>query len=165
MKTNVKINAQQAIQLKVGTVVRLVNDKNILGRVYNPKAAGGVVTIVRHDPGNNRFYFSMAQAEALRLGLPDYDYTTLERGEFVLDYPCIDCVVGNSKQTKFGKNDIVRYQQEAGLAKLKQELTIRIQNARTHLNIAASPKEFNAAMKLVKEQLRQATLIRQAIKE
>lgn len=161
-----RINAKTASQLAINSTVELVQDKSVIANFYNGKLAGATVTIVRHDAGNNRFYFKCTKEEAQKRGIPDYDWSDLEKGMFYLGYECIAGVTGKvNKGPKFGKADIEKYMLEAGTTRLKSELTTRINSARNHLTNSCAVANFHKELALAKEQLRQASLIRAAIKE
>lgn len=161
------MTSKELQNIQPGTHIRFTQDKAKLATCINGHYAGREATVVRNDAGNERVYFSMTREEARAAGIPDYDWSALEKGECYAYYQCIECVVKNSKAikpTKFSKKDVEAYAILGSNDRLKSELTIRVQQARRELETAVKPETFNTQTKKVAEQLRQARLIHRGIK-
>ena len=161
------MTSKELQNIQPGARIRFSQDKNKLASCLGSQYAGRKATVVRNDVGNERVYFSMTREEARSAGIPDYDWTALERGEWYAYYQCIESVIKKrktTKPTKFSKKDVEAYSLLGSNDRLKSELTIRVQQARRELETAVKPETFNTQTKKMAEQLRQARLIHRGIK-
>lgn len=161
------MNSKEASLLKPGQRIRFSQNKTELGSCLGPAFAGKDAEVVRNEPGNERIYFKMTRDEARAAGIPDYDWTALERGEYYAYYGCIEGLAKKGQKTKverFSKKDVESYCTTGSNDRLKSELTGRIQQARRELELAVKPEIFKSQLLKVGEQLRQARLIHKAIK-
>lgn len=142
---------QQTQTLKQGDKVTLIADANWHNNHFgHAKWIGAEVTVTRTDLPNDRVYFTP----------PDNSRET-----FVYSGQATLVVQkGKKKPARFSKADVARYQLEAGNARLQTELTTRIHAAKKELDGAVKPEDFGKQLNKVTEQLRQAKLIRSAIK-
>lgn len=161
------MNSKEASLLKPGQRIRFTQNRTELESCLPPVFAGKEAEVVRNDPGNERLFFKMTRDEARAAGIPDYDWTALEKGDYYAYYTCIACVVKKGQKTKverFSKKDVESYCKQGSNDRLKAELSSRIAAARRELETAPKPETFKSQLLKAGEQLRQAHLIHHAIK-
>lgn len=141
---------QESLTLKPGTKVCFVQDADMLQSFGIGRAMAGRETeVVTVQQGNDTIVVKQPNAPT--------EVWYIQSKHIIL--------APKGKQTRFSRKEVESFMKQGSNDKLKSELTIRIQAARTALTTAVVPKDFNNQMKVVTEQLRQARLIRQAIKE
>lgn len=137
--------------IKAGQTVRLTQDAGILSMHGVPtRQAGKEVVITKADPGNNKMvYVDAAYGSEV----------------YLLPEDIMEIVDKSGKTAKFCKKSVEEIMILGANNLLKNEMTARIQTARTALQAAGAIKDHKEQMKIVAEQLRQIKLIRAAIRE
>jgi hypothetical protein len=148
------MNQKQFVKLTAGSQVRLTQDHATLDVMGLPhEIAGQTVVVRRTDFSNNQVVFGHPKNP----NNSNYDlYATPN---------CFtDTTLVKIKAPRFSRTDVAKMQVTGSNNLLKSELVQRISQARIDLQLAGVPKDFAKQLKLVNEQIRQAKLIRAAIK-
>lgn len=133
--------------IKPGQVLIVIDDTNKLAQYGVPS-----------DPSQRQVTVSSIKAGNNTLACLTPNGCTYTYTPELLMWPA-----ASPKARQFCRADAEAYAKEAGVVRLKSELTVRINNARNELSNAASPEKFASSIKLMNEQLRQARIIHSLI--
>lgn len=155
------MNQKEFNKIKVGDRLQFVPNQTTLIQAYGAENVPHILTnppVTKLDFGNNRVYIKAPTNTTSGYTAQDW----WVQPEWVLNV--LPTTTKTKKPSRFSKSDVVEFARLGSNDKLKSEMATRLNSARNHLFAAIKPEDFNKEMRNVSEQLRQAKLIRAAIK-